>query len=281
MPSKDTNIGWTDDTWNGIHGCFKISEGCLNCYAARDSQRWGHTEHSWTIQHADENIQIQDHHLDWPKGKDPRRIFVNSVSDLFLPERFVSHEYLTEIFDVMDECDQHVFQALTKHGTEHDQRLLTWDEEQGYWPDNLWMGVTVEQANRKYRIEQLKSTDAATKWVSFEPLVGPIDITPEELEGIDWVVIGGESGPDEVRRDMDHAWAREIRDAAKANGLPVFFKQSSGYQPEQGRKLAEKGRDLNEARLLGAESTPYRELPPLPDSFLEERPELRDHILPM
>ena len=148
MPSESTNIGWTDGTWNGIHGCFKISEGCANCYAARDSQRWGHTDHPWTIANAEDNIQMQAHHLDWPENKSPRRIFVNSVSDLFLPEEFLSQEYLYEIFDRMDRYDQHVFQALTKHGTEHDQRLLQWDEETGYWPDNLWMGVTVENDHR-------------------------------------------------------------------------------------------------------------------------------------
>jgi len=276
MPTTDTAIGWTDDTWNPVHGCFKVSPGCANCYAARDSQRWGHTDRPWTVDNAEDNVQLQAHHLDWPRDKEPRRIFVNSVSDLFLPEEYISDGYLREIFSVIEECPQHAFQALTKHGTEHENRLLRWDRQFGFWPDNLWMGVSVENADRTYRIEHLKATAAATKWVSFEPLVGPTGVTAADLEGIDWVVIGGESGSEADRREMDHAWAREIRDAAEANGIPVFFKQSSAANPERGKRLAEDGRDVQEAEELGAETTAYRELPELPTALREERPDLAD-----
>lgn len=276
MPSKETNIGWTDDSWNPHHGCFKISEGCANCYAARQSQRWGHTDEPWTVANADENVHLQAHHLAYPRNKDPMRIFVNSMSDLFLPEEHLSDGFLHEIFDVMRECPQHAFQALTKHGTEHDNRMLVWDRKHGDWPENLWMGVSVENANRLYRIEHLQATAAATKWVSFEPLVGPTGVEAADLEGIDWVVIGGESGAEADRRDMDHTWAREIRDAAKDTGTPVFFKQSSASQPERGRRLAEAGEDLNEAALLGAETNTYRELPELPDALREARPDLAE-----
>lgn len=284
MPNENTAIGWTDDSWNAEHGCFKVSEGCANCYAARGSQRWGHTESSWTLDNASENIQMQAHHLANPIDKSPRRIFVNSVSDLFLPEEFLSDDYLREIFDVMHQCPQHAFQGLTKHGCEtsdhHGEtpRLLRWDEEYGEWPDNLWMGVSVENANRAYRIDQLRQTGAATKWVSFEPLVGPVGDV--DLEGIDWVVIGGESGPADRRREMDHAWAREIRDQAKELDLPVFFKQSSAAKPEQGKRLAEEGATLQEAADLGAETTAYRELPELPTALREERPDLADQEVP-
>ncbi|AJF28098.1 hypothetical protein SG26_20330 (plasmid) [Haloarcula sp. CBA1115] len=276
MPSEDSDIGWTDATWNPIHGCFKTSEGCGNCYAAVQSQRWGHTDESWTVDNADSNVQLQRDHLDWPRGRDPQRIFVNSMSDLFLPEDLVPDDYLHRIFDVIEDCDQHVFQALTKHGTEHDNRMLVWDREHGRWPDNLWMGVSVESADRTYRIEHLQNTAASTKWVSFEPLVEATGVTPEDLEGIDWVVIGGESGPEADRREMDHAWAREIRDAAKVNGIPVFFKQSSARHPERDRQLAEAGEDLNEAALLGAKRTAYREFPELPPSLRATRPDLAD-----
>lgn len=277
MPATESDIGWCDDTWNPIHGCFMVSEGCANCYAAAQSQRWGHTEEPWTVNNADENVDTQPHHLDWPETRDPTRIFVNSMSDLFLPEEHVPDDYLHAIFDIIEDCPQHVFQALTKHGCEHGNRLLRWDREHTRWPDNLWMGVSVESAERTYRIDHLKHTAASTKWVSFEPLVGPTGIGAEDLQGIDWVVIGGESGPRDDRREMDHAWAREIRDAAKANDIPVFFKQSSGRYPERGRYLAEVGSTPEEAAHLGGETTVYRELPELPDQLRAARPDLAEH----
>jgi protein gp37 len=198
------------------------------------------------------------------------------MSDLFLPEEYVSDTHLHRIFDVIEECPQHAFQALTKHGTEHANRMLVWDRKYNRWPDNLWMGVSVESANRLYRIEHLQATAASTKWVSFEPLVERLGISAVDLEGIDWVVIGGESGSKADRREMDHAWAREIRDAAKDLDIPVFFKQSSAAYPERGRRLAEEGPSLTEADSLGAETTEYRELPELPPSLREARPELRE-----
>lgn len=276
MPSEDTAIGWTDATWNPVHGCSKVSEGCANCYAERESYgHWGHTDHPWTVEHAEANVRLQDHHLDWPTTRQkPLRIFVNSMGDLF--HDLVPFEYVHEIFDVINSCPHHAFQALTKHGAEND-RLLEWDREVGRWPANLWMGVSVESARRAYRIDQLRETRAATKWISFEPLVERV---PEpDLDGIDWVVIGGESGPDEVRREMDHAWAREIRNAAKDRGLPVFFKQSSAPRNEQGKRLAEAGEDLNMAALLGAGSTAYRELPALPEAMADARPDLADQVV--
>lgn len=276
MPSDDTAIGWTDGTWNPVHGCSKVSEGCANCYAERESYgHWGHTDHPWTAEHAEANVTLQDHHLDWPATRpEPLRIFVNSMGDLFHDR--VPDDYIHDIFDVIEECPEHAFQALTKHGTEND-RLVEWDREHGRWPENLWMGVSVESARRAYRIDQLRETGAATKWISFEPLVERV---PEpDLAGIDWVVIGGESGPDDARREMDHAWAREIRDAAKEHGLPVFFKQSSAAQNEQGKRLAEAGEDLNMARLMGAGSTAYRELPALPEAMADARPDLADQVV--
>jgi len=263
MPTKDTNIGWCDDTWNPVHGCHKISEGCRNCYAARQSQQYDHTTEAWTVANADENVQLQGHHLEYPDDKDPLRIFVNSMSDLF--HENVPFSYVHEIFDVIERNPQHAFQALTKHGTENN-RMLEWDRETGgRWPDNLWMGVSVETARRSYRIEHLRATAAATKWVSFEPLVDRVG--SPDLQGMDWVVIGGESGPN--HREMPHAWAREIRDAAREEGLPVFFKQSANRHNERGKALVEE----NMTR------TVLRELPPLPDELSDTRPDLGEQVV--
>jgi protein gp37 len=275
MPTQDTNIGWTDSTWNPVHGCHKVSEGCANCYAAAQSQRFEHTEKPWTVENAEDNVMLQMHHLEYPLEKEPRRIFVNSMSDLF--HDLVPDEYIHEIMDVIEEADQHVFQALTKHGTEND-RLRTWDR----WPDNLWMGVSVENEQRAYRMDHLAETGAAVKWVSFEPLVGEVtSLKHVEDANMNWVVIGGESGDSESRREMDHAWARRIRDEAKAyQELPVFFKQSSAASPEQGRALAEQHADYREAKLAGGELTRLREFPDaFTDALEAARPELANQVI--
>lgn len=281
MPTTDTAIGWTDDTWNPTHGCFKVSEGCRGCYAARDSQRYNHTPEPWSVNNVDENLRIQDHHLAWPTTlEEPRRIFVNSMSDLFPPketpegEPLLTDEYLHEIFDVIEDQDRHVFQALTKHGAEtggihgEEPRLLEWDREYGRWPDNLWMGVSVEQENRTYRYELLEETGAATKWISFEPLVGEVETLA--LEGMDWAVVGGESGDD--YRPMDHAWARSIKDACRAAGIPFFFKQSAAKQNETAPylRLERDGFEVQKE---------YRELPELTPELAAARPELAEQVV--
>jgi len=284
MPTENTGIGWCDDTWNPVHGCHKVSEGCANCYAATQSQRFKHTEKAWTVQNAEDNVMLQDHHLKWPLNKDARRVFVNSMSDLF--HDLVPDEYVHRIMDVIEEADQHVFQALTKHGSEAGHRrstprLLEWDQEHGRWPDNLWMGVSVENEQRAYRMDQLAKTGAAVKWVSFEPLVGEVtSLKHVEDAHIDWAVIGGESGDSESRRDMDHAWARRIRNEAKAyQEVPVFFKQSSADYPESGRALAEEHSSFQEAKLMGGELTEYREFPDaLTDELEADRPELAEQV---
>lgn len=288
MPSEDTAIGWTDDAWNPIHGCFKVSEGCLNCYAANLSyKRFGHTPKPWTAENAEENVRLQEGYLYWPDKPDGhRRIFVNSMSDLFAPRELVPDHYLNEVMDVIERNDEHVFIALTKHGTETGEihgerpRLLDWDEEYNRWPDNLWMGVSVENADRQYRIDVLDQTDAALKWVSFEPLIGPVN--DPDLSGMDWVVVGGESlMSDEKRREMDHEWAREIRDAAKAESLPFFFKQSSGKHQGYRPLLAELGHDVDYARWHGGtkQLSRYEEFPPLPDDMLAARPDLQELVV--
>lgn len=290
MPKTNTNIGWCDDSWNPVHGCFKVSEGCSNCYAAAFSNWTGNTPKAWLISNVGENVQLQRHHLEWPNALDePRRVFVNSMSDLFLPaempggDPLLPAEYIHEVMDVIEANPEHAFIALTKHGAEtgdvHGEtpRLIEWDREHGRWPDNLWMGVSVETARRTYRMDVLRETGAATKWISFEPLLGSVGQL--DLAGIDWAVVGGESGPEDDRREMDHEWAREIRDATKEQGLPFFFKQSSAGKSEQGKRLAEAGEDLNMAALLGAGSTAYRELPALPEAMADARPDLADQVV--
>jgi protein gp37 len=141
------------------------------------------------------------------------------------------------------------------------------------------MGVSVENENRAYRAQSLALTDAAVKWVSFEPLIGEVT-SLGALTHMDWLVIGGESGPEEDRRDMDHAWARRVRDAARANGVPVFFKQSSAAFPEQGRALAEQHADYREAKLAGGELTRLREFPDaFTDALEAARPALADQVI--
>jgi len=282
MPG-DTPISWCESSWNPHHGCFKVSEGCRNCNAERTSfHRYGHTDEEWTVTNAEANITLQEHHLEWPSTlDDPQRIFVNSMSDLFLPPEFVPDDHLHRIFDEIEANPEHVFIALTKHGTEtggrhpDEARIIQWDREYGRWPDNLWMGVSIGTNDRAYRAECLRRTGAATKWISFEPLVGPINDPAGTLAGIDWALVGGESGGDD-RREMDHAWARDIRDAAEDLGIPFYFKQSSG--PKQGHEpeLAEAGADRREAAWQGAGTTLYRDLPELTDELREHRPDLAE-----
>lgn len=284
MPSENSGIGWNDSSWNPIHGCFKVSEGCANCYAARMSyEDQGWTDYPWLAQHAEENVQTKPHHLDFPDSLDePQRIFVNSMSDLFAPEDLVPDEFLHDVFDVIERNPEHAFIALTKHGAETGEmhgetpRLLRWDREYGRWPENLWMGVSVENARRSYRADVLRETGARTKWISFEPLIGGVD---PSLEGIDWVVIGGESHDDpKERREMDHAWARRIVSNAIEADVPAFFKQSSAGRPETGTELALYGVDAEAADQLAPDDRPatvsVRQFPELPEALRERRGDL-------
>lgn len=224
---QPSNIAWTDQTWNPTHGCSRASAGCDNCYAERISRQYGHTEHEWTLEHADENVSERPEKLEEPYNvTEPSRIFVNSMSDLF--HSHISDGYIRDVFAVMRNCPHHVFQILTKRPGRAAHMELD-------WPPNVWMGTSVEDNRVTSRIDLLRECDADTLFISFEPLIGPVGDV--DLSGYDWAIVGGESGPDDVRREMDHEWAREILDQCRGYDVAYFFKQSSARQPETGTRL--------------------------------------------
>lgn len=226
MVSK-SSIEWTESTWNPITGCTKVSQGCKHCYAERMARRlkaMGQKKYrngfKLTIH---ENI-LEDP-LDW---KSPQMIFVNSMSDLFHEE--VPIEFIQKIFQVMEEAHWHTFQVLTKRA----ERLLELDPEI-QWPDNVWMGVSVENQDCALRIEYLRKTRATTKFLSLEPLLGPL--TGLDLNGIHWVIVGGESGPG--ARPMKKDWVIDVRDQCIDANVPFFFKQWGGVRKSENGRLLE------------------------------------------
>lgn len=253
--SDKTKIEWTDATWNPVSGCAKISPGCDNCYAETFAERFrgvpGHYyEKGFDLTLRPEKL-VQP--INW---KRPRRIFVNSMSDLF--HKNISNEYIAAVFGVMAASPQHQFQVLTKRSSlmkewfewhkkqvsERDLRFSKWrvceDEAIEYvanlpaigmlqpWPlSNVWLGVSIENGEQKSRIRHLQDTPAAVRFLSIEPLLGPVGEL--SLEGIHWVIVGGESGSG--ARPMHPDWVREIRDQCVAANVPFFFKQWGEYVP--------------------------------------------------
>ena len=227
MPLNKTGIGWTDFTWTTVHGCSRASPGCDNCYAESMSLRYGITKLPWTRANAKHNVQLKYNKLRQPyQLKEPSRIFVNSMGDTFHPN--VPDSFLGQIFEVMNDCTQHIFQVLTK-------RPRRAAEYPGPWTDNIWQGTSIESQDTLYRLDRLRLCPAKIKFVSFEPLLEDLGVL--DLTGINWVIAGGESGYG--HRQMDHAWARSIRDQCVKQGIPFFFKQSANYRPETGTKLQE------------------------------------------
>jgi len=224
-----SSIEWTDSTWNPVTGCTKVSPGCKLCYAERMAKRLqGMGQPRYRNGFA---TTLQEDLLEVPLGwAKPRRVFVNSMSDLFheaVPETFIA-----QVFSVMERASQHVFQVLTKRA----DRLASLAPALP-WPSNVWMGVSVESADYTWRIARLRRVPAAVRFLSVEPLLGPIRRLP--LQGIDWVIVGGESGPG--ARPMDLEWARSIRDRCLSAGVPFFFKQWGGARKKRtGRTLDER-----------------------------------------
>ena len=224
--ARKSKIEWTESTWNPVTGCTKISIGCRNCYAERFALR---LKAAGSRNYANGfSVTLHPHLLRMPlRWKQPHTIFVNSMSDLF--HRNVPFDFISQIFGVMATASHHRFQVLTKRSG----RMLQLSHSLP-WPENVWMGVTVEDANCRLRIDHLRQTPAVIKFISFEPLLGPIPNV--NLEGIDWVIVGGESGPN--ARLMKREWAADIRDQCLAARVPFFFKQWGGTNKKRtGRTL--------------------------------------------
>jgi protein gp37 len=221
-----SSIEWTDVTWNPVTGCTKISPGCKHCYAERMANRlkaMGQRNYANGF-----DLTLQPHMLELPlKWRQPCRVFVNSMSDLFHQDVPVS--YIKRVFDVMRRAHWHQYQVLTKRS----ERLRE-IAPQLPWAPQMWMGVSVESEKYLYRIDDLRQTGAHVKFLSLEPLLGPLPGL--NLRGIDWVIVGGESGPG--ARPMYPDWVREIRDRCIRVNVPFFFKQWGGpVKSKTGRML--------------------------------------------
>ncbi len=221
-----SKIEWTETTWNPVTGCTKISHGCKLCYAERMAKRL----QAMGVEKYRRGFEVVVHEsvLREPlKWKKPSLVFVNSMSDLF--HKAVSSEYVQSVFDVMNQASQHTFQVLTKRPGRVKQLNAKLD-----WTPNIWLGTSIESERWLHRLDLLKATDAHTKFLSLEPLLGPMPNL--ELSGIQWVIVGGESGPG--ARPMKADWAREIRDHCVRNKVPFFFKQWGGvFKKRTGRVL--------------------------------------------
>lgn len=235
-----SGIEWTDASWNPVTGCTEVSAGCDNCYAARLARGKLATVYG----KREPTVDTPENRADpfavrlWPERLDqparwirPRRIFVNSMSDMF--HKDVSERFLLRCFDAMTDAPHHVYQILTKRPalahvflTKHGMTL----------PDYIWIGTSVEDQSVAYRLRHLKDCPAAVRFVSVEPLIGPV-VLGEALTWLDWVIVGGESGPG--HRPIDTNWVRDLRDECTAAGVAFFFKQWGGHTPKAG------GRELD------------------------------------
>jgi protein gp37 len=225
--AKFSDIEWTDSTWNPVTGCTKVSPGCKHCYAERLSYRLQAMGNPSYINGFE--LTIHERMLQVPlTWKQPQRIFVNSMSDLFHEK--VPREFIQDVFDVMRRASWHTFQVLTKRSGR--LRDLSADID---WPDNVWMGVSVENHEYTFRIDDLARTDAHVKFLSLEPLLGPLPCM--DLSGIDWVIVGGESGPG--ARPLKAEWVIDIRDQCTVSAVPFFFKQWGGVHRKQNGRLLE------------------------------------------
>jgi len=234
-----STIEWTESTWNPVSGCTKISPGCKHCYAERMAKRL----HAMGQPNYANGFKVtpQEHALGLPlTWKKPQVIFVNSMSDLF--HKDVSLAFILRVFEVMRQADWHQYQILTKRS----ERLLELDSELP-WAKHIWMGVSVENADYRFRIRDLQRTHAHTRFLSIEPLIGRVGRIP--LKGIDWVIAGGESGPG--ARPMDEEWVLDIRNQCQRASVAFFFKQWGGVNKKKAGRLLE-GRTYDEMPKVGA-----------------------------
>jgi len=235
--AERTRIEWTDATWNPVTGCSKISLGCDFCYAERFSERF-----RGIASHPFENgfdLTIRSARVAQPlHWRKPRRVFVNSMSDLF--HKDVAIDFIDTVFDTMEAADWHTYQVLTKRSSLL-VRYLRRRYGQGLAPAHIWLGVSVEDRRNTIRIKHLKAARAAVKFVSFEPLLSSVGEI--NLKGIDWAIVGGESGP--RARPMIEDWAIEIHNQCKRDEVAFFFKQWGGVRPKSGGRLL-RGQEWNE-----------------------------------
>jgi protein gp37 len=220
-----SSIEWTESTWNPVTGCTKLSAGCAHCYAERMAKRlqaMGQPNYANGFE-----LTLHEHAMELPlKWKKPQMIFVNSMSDLFHDK--VPFEFISGVFDVMQKASWHRFQILTKRA----ERLAQLAPNLP-WPENVWMGVTVENADCAGRIASLRGVQAAVRFLSIEPLLGPIrDLN---LSRIDWVIAGGESGPH--ARPMQPEWIRDIHRQCREQSVPFFFKQWGGTNKKKAGRI--------------------------------------------
>lgn len=231
--SQQSTIEWTEATWNPVTGCTQVSPGCGHCYAKTFAERFrGVPGHPYELGF---DLQLRPERLGQPlEWKKPKLIFVNSMSDLFHED--VPLDYIQQVFSTMEEASQHTFQVLTKRS----QRLRELAPRLR-WPENVWMGVSVEYQRWTNRVDDLRETPAQVKFLSCEPLLGRLDL---DLTGIDWVIVGGESG--HGARPMRADWARAIREQCQAAGVPFFFKQWGAHN-ERGVRVGKhrSGRELD------------------------------------
>jgi protein gp37 len=221
-----SGIEWTESTWNPLTGCTKVSPGCKHCYAERMAKRlqaMGQPNYVNGFK-----LAMHEHVLEKPlEWKSSQTIFVNSMSDLF--HKDIPAAFIQRVFDVMRRANWHRFQVLTKRS----ERLLELNSIID-WPDNVWMGVSVENADYSSRVDHLRETGAKVKFLSLEPLLGPLHHL--DLGGISWVIVGGESGPG--ARKMEEEWVKEIRNQCLSSKVPFFFKQWGGvHKKKAGREL--------------------------------------------
>jgi len=245
--SDKSAIQWTDATWNPVTGCSKVSPGCAHCYAETLSLRFGWSKRAWLPEYAAENVVLHPERLDQPgRWRRPRRVFVNSMSDLFHP--LVPDAYIHEVFDRMAQADWHSYQILSKRP----ERMA--DVVNSYYSlhpgevplPHVWLGTSIENDRWTARADAVRQTPAAVRFISAEPLLGPLPSL--DLTEIDWLIVGGESGAG--ARPMDSEWALDLRDRALENGTAFFFKQWGGRTPKaHGRTLD--GRTWDEMPSVG------------------------------
>jgi protein gp37 len=225
--AQSSSIEWTDATWNPITGCTKVSPGCRNCYAERIAYRFAGI-HGFPKRPHHFDVTLHCERLKQPlRWKKPRMVFVNSMSDLF--HEAVPIEFVQQVFEIMRTASTHTFQVLTKRSS----RLLELNTQID-WPPNVWMGVSIEDQDYRFRIDDLRKTAASVKFLSLEPLLGPM---PDlGLQDINWVIVGGESGP--KARPIDKQWVVDIKEQCQMASIPFFFKQWGGINKKRnGRQL--------------------------------------------